>query len=29
MNLNLSQAIVTNFEVHNYGVVATYNRPVS
>ena len=28
MNLNLSQAIVTNFEVCNYGVVATYDRPV-
>ena len=29
MNLNLSQAIVTNFEGRNYGVVATYNKSVS
>ena len=29
MNLKLSQAIVPNFEVRNYGVVPTLNRSVS
>ena len=29
MNLKFLQAIVANFEVRNYGVVATYNRSVS
>ena len=29
MNLKFLQAIVANFEVRNYGVVATYNRLVS
>ena len=29
MNLKLLQAIVANFEVLNYGVVATYDRLVS
>ena len=29
MTLKLLQAIVANFEVRNYGVVATYNRLVS
>ena len=29
MNLKFLQVIVTNFEVRNYGVVATYNRLVS
>ena len=29
MNLKLSQAIVPNFEVRNYDVVATLNRLVS
>ena len=29
MNLKFLQVIVANFEVRNYGVVATYNRSVS
>ena len=29
MNLKFLQAIAANFEVRNYVVVATYNRPVS
>ena len=29
MNLKLSQAIVTNFEVCNYGIVAILHRSVS
>ena len=29
MNLKFLQVLVANFEVRNYGIVATYNRSVS